>query len=120
MASFSDTTSDSHDSSSPSPRSTNPYEPPIAATEKQRQPVKIKAYGLIPMTRSFYLMLQIVLAVAAVVVLIGIRPVVAVPGHSLGFINDYFVTIILVTLALEGIETAVMLSKFKKAEYERA
>jgi len=98
----------------------NPYEPPTAAPEGQRQPVKVKAYGLIPMTRNFYLALQILLAVAAVVALVAIRPFLAVPGHALGFINDYFMTIIIVVLVLEGIETAVMLSRFRKAEHERA
>ena len=98
---------------------TDPNRSPTAATDEQRQPVRVKAYGLIPFTRSAYLTLQIVLGVVAVVILIAIRPIVAVPGHFFGFVNDYFVTIIIVVFALESVETAVMLKKFKKAERER-
>jgi len=98
---------------------TNPYRSPPAAAEEQSQPVKVKAYGLIPFTRRAYLTLQILLAVAFVAMLFATRPIFAKPGNSLGFVNEYFVPIIMVILALEGIETVLMLTKFKKAERER-
>jgi hypothetical protein len=97
----------------------NPYESPRAATVDKARPVKVKAYGLIPLTRNGYLSLQIVLAVAFVALVIGLRPVFAAPGHPWGFINEYWLLIIVVVLALEALETVVMLGKFRKAEGER-
>lgn len=99
---------------------TNPYSSPEATNEEPRSPVKVKVYGLISMTRNAYLTLQIVLALATVVLLIGLGPVFAAPGHPLGFVNEHLVTIIIVMLLLEGVETAMVLKKFKKAEQNMA
>ena len=99
--------------------SDNPFRSPENSTVRER-PVKVKAYGLIPMTRGFYLTLQVVLAVACVAGMFAIRPVVAAPGHTLGFINDNFLLIIIIILGLECVETVMMLAKFKKAEEAQA
>ena len=93
----------------------NPYQSPNTTSEARPEPVKVKAYGLIPLTRTAYLTLQVVMAVAALVILFATRPSFAAPGHALGFVDDHFMLIIAVMLGLESLETVVMLMKFKKA-----
>ncbi len=83
------------------------------------EPVRVKAYGLFPMTRSTYLILQVVLAVLMLAVLYSTRSIIAHPGNPFGFVNDYFYPFIVIILGAECIETVVMLSKFKKAEQAR-
>ena len=95
---------------------TNPYRSPVAVTEDWQPPIRIKAYGLFPMTRRTYLTLQVVMVALLVPMLFAVRPLFARPRSPFHFLDDYFVAILVVTLALEGIETLVMLAKFKKAE----
>lgn len=92
---------------------------PATPAAASREPLRVKAYGLFPMTRGTYLILQVVLAVLMLVLLFSTRSIIARPGNPLGFVNDYFYPLIVVVLGAECIETVVMLSKFKKAEQER-
>ncbi len=71
------------------------------------------------MTKNGYLLMQVVLLVGAVALMLGLRPVFAAPGAPFNFVDDHFWTIIAVLLALEGLETAAMLWKFRKAENDR-
>ena len=99
--------------------SSNPYEPPQTGRLRRPDPVKVKAYGLIPLTRTAYLSIQVVMAVAFVVVLLAARFLFAAPSHPLNFIHAHTWLVIAVALALEGVETVVMLAKFRSAERKR-
>jgi hypothetical protein len=99
--------------------SSNPYEPPRTGSLRRPDPVKVKAYGLIPLTRTAYLSIQVVMAVAFVVVLLATRFLFAAPGHPLHFLYAHTLLVIVVLLALEGVETVVMLAKFRSAERRR-
>ncbi len=97
----------------------NPYEPPQTVKLRRPDPVKVKAYGLIPLTRTAYLSLQVVMAVAFVVVMLVARSFFAAPGHPLHFIHAHTWLVMAIVLALEGVETVVMLTKFRSAERKR-
>lgn len=101
--------------------SSNPYESPPAVTEEYRTlpPIKVKLYGLIPVTKNGYLAIQTVLCVTACGGLYAVQPIVARPGSRFGFLKDHLIIILLVALAWGGIEVFVMLKKFKQAELAR-
>jgi len=97
----------------------NPYQSPKPTDDTSRGPVKVKVYGLFPLTRNAYLALQVILAVVMIAIMVMLRPEIAKSGSTFQFIDEYFFLIIGGILALELIETVVMLSKYKKAEQEQ-
>jgi hypothetical protein len=87
---------------------------------------RIKLYGLLRMTRRAYIITQIVgvlVVVAILAVVISLpRPTVA-PGVKLGLFPAILLTLFdllpwlcLFVLAYQGIETYIVLGKFKKLE----
>ena len=75
------------------------------------EPVRVKAYGLVPITRNAYLGIQAVGAVVLVVLYLA-ADYLPVPEPF----RTYWRWFVLVIVALEVVETAVMLWKFHEAE----
>src|SRR5262249_56828200 len=88
------------------------------------QPVRVKAYGLVYLTRPTYLIIQsiglvLLLSFLAVCLLLP-RPVPA-EQHNAGitWILDYGPLVVVAVLFLEAIETTIILMRFAQKEAEQ-
>ncbi len=92
-------------------------------------PVRVKVYGLFPMTRSTYLTIQgagFVLVMAAVGVIYYWPQPILTPNptpmqRTILFLHDWFPAIALLILVLEALETFFVLRRFavKQAQEDR-
>jgi TRAP-type mannitol/chloroaromatic compound transport system permease small subunit len=91
------------------------------------QPVRVKYYGLLALTRRQYLFCQAVLLVLFLIVMVvmlalpmpdALREAARTDFKAglIKFLWDNFLWIGLVVLVLEGIETVIMLQKFARQE----
>lgn len=82
-------------------------------------PIKIRAYGLVPLTKTAYLRVQVVAFAVFLLALIA-SLVLPVPAGWQEYPLFEFMPLIVAGLGvLEGIETLLMLRKFREKENER-
>jgi hypothetical protein len=90
-----------------------------AANDPDSGPIKIRAYGLLPLTKTAYLRVQVVAFAVFLLALIASLLVPPPAGLREYRIFEFTPLIVAALGVLEGIEMLLMLRKFKAKESER-
>ncbi len=95
-------------------------EPPTDSSRSDSGgPLKIKVYGFLPLTRSGYLIVQVVLYVAMVLLMLGLKPLV-MTFQVFELVYDHLAAFLVVVALLELGETYFVLRKFKAKRQQMA